>query len=250
MNGTFTPPETEIKKFQESPYHFAISLMRTDENRLHTGILYKDSKGTVRILHFAFHHLIKDELYDNAIAQKNESRFFFWVCIKLTQPPRVKSIMYHLERIATRKAKVAYAFNYKGGSFNAKGFYQPKTEDELGLTCSTFVLAAFKEASVTFLKFNEWLEVTRSDDEIFKAEIVQYMRQRNAEFLQLGRGNAIDPAHIEMLANSPCKRIRPEEVVASAYFPIAKLPVGFKSVETLGEKLNQHVPKRIPILKV
>lgn len=99
---------------------------------------------------------------------------------------------------------VPYGFSIPGPYFDAvTGQYL--ATDIVGLTCSTFVIAALESVGLSVVDISTWRE--RAND-----------GKRFAELVQLLRDHGVHPAHVKLVEDEdPAFRIRPEDLPRAAY---------------------------------
>jgi hypothetical protein len=217
----------DLKDFFYLPnYSIALACCKTETGR-HTGILYKDSDGIVRLLHFAFHF----RLY-NQVVYLEHPHFstYKWVefsrlnSINDPQSERKESIINYIKFVVRKQSKIenkiGYAVGYHGDSFDATGELR-LTGNAIGLTCSTFIMAIFQSIGITLIDFKLWPH--RQNDIEWKEEVVNLLAQ-----------HGVDEDHVNAVRNETAfTRFRPEEVTASSINN--KLPSSFKFCEFWGE---------------
>lgn len=179
----------------------------------HIGVVYRREDGTLRWLHLAFHHRLRD---DAALPADHR-----WVLSPL-DPERLTLVAAMCERVVARVGRnMPYGFRYDATRFAADGVLL-LGDDEVGLTCATFVLALFRSVGVELLRVAEW--TARPDD-----------TARHAALVALLEAHCEDKAHVRAVRKEAgCVRFRPAKVAgASSERP----PCGFARAEETAEAI-------------
>ena len=180
------------------------------EAQIHVGLLYKIDDAPALMLHLRWHFDVKNEV------PTNEYR---WVQIDLDEFNR-RNLAGLCRLIASRADKIPYGLNYNGLYFSASGEYLTHALGE-GLTCATFVMAAFATYKIPILKLAEW--GIRPEDVEWQSGQVRRMQQQFPIVAAAMRGFIGQP------------RFRPPEIAAGAIS--AKRPLGIKDAERLGRQI-------------
>jgi hypothetical protein len=109
-----------------------------------------------------------------------------------------------INNIALGTRKIPYGFLYNGHAFNSNGGFLGFRSKGLGLTCATFVIAAFESAGFQIVKANTWKH--RRSDLNWQQNLLRLMAECG-----------VDPDHLrEVRKTIGAFRFRPEEVAAAA----------------------------------
>ncbi len=183
----------------------------------HLGIVYRDGDDKQKLLHLAFHRLLLDEDFPCADP---------WAVLKLALPEwRLVQVIALIRKLSKkyvlgRNSVVTYGINlYAGIDAIKEDMTYELGQDGDGLTCASFVAAAFKAIGSPLVNLPTW-EYDQIN-EIWGRAVVCMLRVYNA-----------DLKHIEKVeANINGLRLRPEEVVAGAELLDPKNPAEFKDVQ-------------------
>jgi len=203
---------------------FGVFLKRYRADGRHTGIVYRDADGRACLLHLAWHELLKFELANLAFFADGSGG---WVTLPLPDE-RVDAIAEFCDLVAeaNRSGRIPYAFNSPGSRFDPAAGTLQLGEGELGLTCSTFVVALLRSAGVNLVE-TAW--PAREDDVAWQRTTVDRLRRHGAP-----------AAHVAAIEREiGCARIRPEEVAAAAGSP--SLPASFAHCTRFGPRLLKRL---------
>jgi hypothetical protein len=198
-----------------------IAIGVTDRNvpLIHSGVLYNDPMEDPRILHLAFHAIVKDEPLPDA------NCLYYWVRLHIDND-RAATLAGFCRRIAKRRPRIPYGIVYEGGRLADDGTAELSGR-QVGLTCATFVLAVLKHAGYDMLDLGTW--PPREGDDVWHAHIVKLLIRfhcRNQDLLTAD--------HIVAVARERgCARFRPEEVAAAC--AQTQWPVTFTQVAPEGD---------------
>jgi len=178
----------------------------------HSGILYIEN-GQARVLHLAFHHMLRDELASSP---------FRWTQISLDLDNKIV-LAALVARIANKHPAIPYAFNSDGVCFDKATGDLLQCPAGRGLTCATFILAVFALFGHPILEGSTW-EV-RPEDVTWQQAILAMLEGRS------------DPEHCEAVnADRNAPRYRPDEVVGGATHD--DWPVPFATALALAEQIR------------
>jgi hypothetical protein len=191
----------------------------------HIGLLYReDGESPTVLLHLCWHRQLRQD--------DPSAKCHAWV------RPRVEVAT--ADTIAAYAALVweknqrrglPYAFSDPRGFFDNNGDIVPGSE-QVGLTCSTFVLAIFEVSGVRLLDYNTWPE--RPDDLAFQRGVIA----------TLDRTGAAKADVAAAAGQLPTARYRPLEVAAGAYAddrPIA-FPLAISLADEIGRLIGPAGP--------
>ena len=206
------PLELEARPFSEVN-HVGVVIQRT-EHGLHSGLLYQLPNSEPRILHLAFHHMLRDE--PAALPYR-------WSDMGLDEDNKLV-LATLLSRIAATEPRINYGFDSDGACFD------PETGDMLplpigkGLTCATFIVAALRTYRFRLLDPATWPE--RPEDREWEEAILNLL----AEYATAD--------HVEAVRSSVgAKRLRPDEVVGAATLSDDYWPASFQSARGLADQI-------------
>jgi hypothetical protein len=171
----------------------------------HAAIVYRSDDSQPRILHFAWHHFLKDDALSD-----HQSDYVCVVPIGIERDDQVALAAYcrRIYRANASRCTIPYNLRYDPEtSFDPDtgDFVRPETAT--GLNCATFVVQVFRSSGNPILDGDGWPQ--RPKDVERQRYLVDYLR------------NCPNPAHrdpaqadlIELEIG--CMRIRPEEVVGA-----------------------------------
>lgn len=187
-----------LTEFDNSDLVLSIFLKQYDDT-LHTGIVYKpEEDDKLKIIHLAFH-----EKLDNEEIKKEDMTYY---CINHNlETYRQRDLSGRFQTIYERNHNtLKYGISFRETEFLPSGLVK-YGHGEWGLTCATFVLAAFRRLGIELVDVNVWPK--RDEDKNWQDRIVKLLRKRS---------NATEE-HIEKVSHDidNCPRFRPEEVCAS-----------------------------------
>jgi hypothetical protein len=126
---------------------------------------------------------------------------------------------------------IPYSLFFKSTSFTDEGVLK-LGDNELGLSCSTFVLAILEKAGVQLIKLDDW--DVREEDKSAHSDLIVLLRKYQ-------RGFSISTTHIENVEKEVgCVRYRPQEVAAAAI--LNPHPAKFEETAVLGELIFDALP--------
>ena len=179
----------------------------------HVGLLYKNLEDQVRLSHLLWHCHFRG---DDAPTLQD-----YWI------EPHFNDIV--LEQLAAFlvyraeqeiRGEIPYSILRQGESFDEQGRYEHGDIGK-GLTCATYILAAFEAIQIPLLDYSTW-ESGRPEDQQWFEEIIQLLAE------------AIPPVSEEHIAAQRealpnVVRFRPEEV-AGAFSIFSDHPLTFEEV--------------------
>jgi len=181
----------------------------------HTGLLYRNAIGELRVLDLAFHYRLR---HQPAATWSGAS------VVTTLDPVQAELVAAYSEMMSQLVGHaIPYAFRYTDGGLT-QGRYVGGTDH--GLTCSTFVLAVVLAASgVELLDRASWQP--RAAD----LEAHQRLLGELERWQQQGR---VTPAHVEAVRREQgCMRYRPVEAAAAS--AMRPHPVHFNAAEPAGD---------------
>jgi hypothetical protein len=137
----------------------AVVICRTAHGT-HAGIIHPDGDDRAVVLHLAWHH--KLELDDLAATPWRKA---VWAAPPV-EPETAEALAAICRLIWLRHAEngFPYAFRYVDATFELASGTLVLGPDEIGFTCSTFILGIFKARGIQLLRQGEW-EVRPGDEE-------------------------------------------------------------------------------------
>ena len=172
----------------------------------HTGIVFVTGGGDHRFLHLAFHH-------DARLEAPPTAGLYGAVAVPSTLGNHLLMLLDLIE--PANRSTIAYAFGFTGTThFDLDNGRLFVGDDAIGLTCSTFVLAAFASVSFPLLTLNPW--PPRQGDAETMAALIDILQRREDNKL-------IEPGYTARVTREAqtAARIRPEDVLAAATEPAA-----------------------------
>lgn len=190
-------------------------ILRTREDRLHSGILYRIEGEGPRMLHLAFHYDLRDE----------EARLpYRWAQLGLDDVNRLV-LSEIVSRVARQRPGIAYGFDASGVCIDAKSGDVIPAPPGKGLTCATFISAILAAHGYSLIDLESW--PLRADDEQFQQEIIDFLVQHQA-----------DPEHIAAVRGSVgSKRLRPDEAVGAGTLKDDEWAVQFAEARALADEI-------------
>ena len=192
-------------------------------NQRHIGLLYKSITGRPLLLHLGWHHQLYHEEWNNKYHRTDvtqldlelQETFADWVSIVASNE-------------SNREIPYSVIFS-PYPKFDETGKYIDR-KDGSGLTCATFVLAAFEAFKIPLIDSDSWPK-RRAGDFTWIRKILGKLRQyiTQYEFLEQFR------------RRHELKRFRPEDVAAAA-FVFDGLPVLFEQASEIGVNLVKELP--------
>lgn len=195
----------------------AVAVVKLPNGDFHTGLLYANG-SQAKFLHMA------EDLSVRSEAPKERYR---WVVPGFDDSVK-KAAAGMCSLIETSNPAVPYAFDREGWSFDANGHLVAGAPGK-GMTCSTFILAAFDAISFPLLKEDQW---PKGADQPEKLSILS----------KIFRGPRVESAHAELaMEDVSAPRIKPCQVAAASAentFPVS-YPVAKKKGEVLEKKIGK-----------
>ena len=193
----------------------------------HTGFLYRRDDGSVRVLHLAFHHELRD---DEVLEWEARVRAWFgadlrWAELGLPEDSKIVFAA-HLSQILLGNPQIPYGLDAGGTIFTADGKFVRGPVGK-GLTCATFIAAVLAGYGHPVVMGN-W--PSRPEDKEWAEQIISMLE---------GRANQ---EHIDAIkADIGASRYRPGEVVGAAVRPLPDWPVSFSDAVALAEEILQEL---------
>lgn len=194
-----------------------------DPEARHCGLLYRNDDGALRLLHLAWHDLMRDEP-----ARESCGASAGWVVLPIPEE-RAEVVASFCSLLVERVSdgRVPYALSYRGARFHPERGTLELSSGEHGLTCATFVVAVLRGAGVHLLDEASWRP--RPEDAGWQRKIVALLERHGAP-----------EAHVDAVRSQVgCARIRPEEVAASA--AATSVPASFEHATTWGPSLLERL---------
>jgi hypothetical protein len=201
----------------------AIFIQRTPDGS-HTGILFR-MNGVLIIQDLRWHEMFRSELC-------RHMPHFVMLGLEPEEEHNIRAMCRLIHerqnsRDPSREYRIPYAFRHGNNNRCNRNTGELMLVDGIGLTCSTFVLTIFQSVEVPLVNFDGWQH--RADDEARHRALIDRMR---TGFPQHGIPPA-SPEHVARVeGESPCIRVRPEEVAATGMFN--DIPVTFEQLAPAG----------------
>lgn len=208
---------TDLPPASRSAVGVGICVSDPEVFQLHVGVVHRGYTGPARLLHLAFHAFLVDEQLPS------DDLHYVWVELNLDSD-RAEAVAGLCRRIAKRPPEVPYGLVYEGGSLADDGTAKFAGQ-EIGFTCSTYVLALLAAAGIRLLELRSW--PSRSSDAAWHERVVQMLedyRRRHPERLTAGHVNKVRSEKV-------CARFRPEEVAGACS---TSAPVQFQEAVEAG----------------
>lgn len=177
----------------------SIAVKCLGNNNFHCGLIYKNPEdGIAKFLHLAWHYDLRSEEIPAG---------YHWVVPKLhpTRQTIASAYFAHLYD-RTKEHPIKYGLMYNGKTQFTPTYEYIVGDDCSGLTCATFVLAAYKAVGVTLVDLLAWEE--RPSDQEWHEYIIDMLTKYGAESEHISR----------VKLEKGCARFRPSEVTASLTF--------------------------------
>lgn len=174
-----------------------IAIKAIDEKHRHTGILYRDHRTSQMVfLHLAFHRKL-------IAAPPNPT--YFWIDPKFSAR-RLRHLAAKCRQIWDENGcHIPFGFSTPNECFDSETLRFLIGPSKIGLTCATFVLAAFEVTGLKLLQWETWKD--RKDDVEWQRHVVEELKNEEA---------AASAEHIRAVESSiGAIRVRPEEVAAA-----------------------------------
>ncbi len=223
-----------IEQFKSQPKgSIAVTLsIHKDSDFLHSGLAFRDG-DQISFLHLASYKSLRcEDLYQIA----GDYVFFIYTnfshLIK-TDPHffRRKALIAYLKAIYEKnKQTIPYSFLYKKVPFDKERKFNPEL-GQIGLTCSTFVMAALEDNGIFLCNKDSW--PARHDDVEIRKRIISIYNE----------DPRVPKEHLAIMESELyCVRFRPEEVLcASGRFPV---PCNFKDTVECSEKALSNIKNK------
>jgi hypothetical protein len=163
------------------------------------GLLYRNDNDEVRLSHLPWHFRFN--------GSDDPGPLDYWLEPHFNDMVQEQVVAFLLHRAEEQgKGDIPYSILRQGKSFDAAGKYVPAGIGE-GLTCATYVLAAFEALEISIIDLQSW-PVGRAEDQAWFQQILQRL------------GQLVPPASPEHIqaqqqALPNVVRYRPEEVAAA-----------------------------------
>jgi hypothetical protein len=208
-----------ITEFENQPnYSIAVAIVKESPIFNHCGIIFKENDN-VYFLHLANHCELKLEEI-NVKHHKIKWLSFSYFSKNYDLNNIRKSQTINILKLIYRRNinSIPYATLFKETTFSIDN--QIKLgQNEFGLTCATFVLAAFRRVGIPELvKYEEW--IYRVEDDLWRDNIIKHCNLPNN--------------YIDIIKNEKkCCRYRPEEVTAAT--SSEQLPASFNYCKKISD---------------
>lgn len=191
-----------------------IGIIEPKPGQRHCGLIYQIT-GTLRILHLAFHHLLRDEPYGGD---------YWWSPVGL-DPDNQAALAAIISTIATGHPMIPYGFDLSGIVFDKVTGAILNAPPGTGLTCSTFILAVFNTFNFHPTKLESWM--IRPGDDNWQKDMIALMVDHGAA----------DEHTAAVRNHSKSARFRPEEVVGCVSTNSDEWPIEFDKAVSLASEV-------------
>jgi hypothetical protein len=206
----------------------AVVLQRTNPCATHAGVAYRDTGGTLRLLHFATHLRLFDEHCNGQFAYSRPS-------MKIEDLDYLAGFCARVYR-ANRAGKLPYSFEFDVDLLFDSNSGLITSDHGRGFTCSTFVVALFRSAGHNLVESITWPNRASEADVASRRQVITAWRDSGRpEFI--ARANEIEPTIHTM-------RISPQQVSGACLYKAT--PVGFRCATATGRRIHSEVSRQIP----
>jgi hypothetical protein len=198
-----------------------------DNNQRHIGLLFRtDRNHAPKLLHLAFHSRLK---CDEPVKYAND---YFWLhCPSFSDDEQLQLAVWFEKIFSVNGNNIPYGLEYgSSGHFQQNGKFI-QTNENIGLTCATFVMALFEDFSFPIVNIESW--ESRDDDKKWQERIVVCMQEDMNKNPHLYTNTHITT---QILNIGIAVRFRPEEVAVSANV-FQNEPIMFRAAEVGGKDL-------------
>jgi hypothetical protein len=191
----------------------------------HCGILYKLDDQAPRLLHLAWHRDLRDDEPDPK---------YLWGDVGLEASNR-RFLAAWAGNQRINKQNIPYGLDSSGSCFDPDtGEFIPPPIGK-GLTCSTYITAAFRQLGIELLQQATW--PNRPEDVAFGQRIVDGLiadRERDP--------TSVRQEHIKGVRNDVgARRFRPVEVVGASTRTFAEWPIAFADARAAADQILQDL---------
>lgn len=203
----------------------AIVLLRVEPAQFHLG-LGRGRTPRERVLHLAWHRLLRDQELDQAIRTRDGQLPAAHIALSL-DPLVDEALRVLADKVATRYANqrdsLAYGFGEVTVTFE-------KTSGTLGdpsaaFTCATFVLAMLRSVGVVLLDAHRWRAPTEED-----LRWQQKIGKKLVEWVELHVHGELATVEQRVEKDMGSRRYRPTDVAGAALLPSKDRPLGEEQV--------------------
>jgi hypothetical protein len=176
----------------------AIGIGQSAPKQRHIGILHNSEDDMWRVLHLAWHCILKNE-------REIPPYFTMWVELRY-DAQRLRQLAAFCRRVWRKNSDggIPYAFSHPREALHPSTGAMLFGPTQFGLSCSSFVLAIFSSVGLDLVAYATW-KPDRPGDREWQAAIIEQLRDRASE------------SHLKHLqAEIGSVRFRPEEVAAGA----------------------------------
>ncbi|MBL8792309.1 MAG: hypothetical protein JNM56_00235 [Planctomycetia bacterium] len=196
---TFDPSDVRL---------MGIALQRTTPCTTHAGVVYRDTAGVLRVLHFAYHEMLRDEpcrgpfIFAIPALQDEDQEYLAEFCSRVYR--------------VNQRGKLPYSFSFDPNlTFDRTGLVV--LNQNSGFTCSTFVVALFRSTGNPLVDSSTWPRSADAVDIAARKYLLDAWRASGRPNL-VTRASEIEPSIQTM-------RISPEQVAGAGLQ--RRLPTGY-----------------------
>jgi hypothetical protein len=225
-----TKPERVKKITRQDAPTAGVAVTITPDKNTHVGVLYRDDKDDVYLLHLKFHcDLVNQSVdpLDKSADLMDPSEFLCAdPCLEMEDAEAVAG---HCRAIARDNPPIWFAIHYNPDARLAEQQGKVKlVGDNKGLNCSTFVLAVFKHAGPGLVAIGGWPQ--RASDKTWHRQLVRILRLKAPRW------------HADRVEKDVgCARVRPEEVAGACLEE--DLPATHRQCIPNGVVVRQHATR-------
>ncbi len=203
----------------------SVVLRKINNEQYHSGLLYKSDEGN-KILHLAWHRDLQSI---------EPTKPYIWIELPISESrSRQVAGMCRLIWKENKNNKIPYAFNSPINVFDPITGTFKINNDNVGLTCSSFVLAVLNVSGLDLVIYNSWPK-NQSEAILWQNQMTQYLEQNGAESEHIERVR-------EQLGN---ERFVPTQVFASVSSP----PMDYDTAKELSSVVIDYIEKWVEKLK-
>lgn len=199
---------------------FGIRYSDVTRRQQHVGILFRDSTGQLLLLHQPWHY--------NTLCEQPSDEYFSFVPLMFSRAERQMLAAQMKSFAESNPQGVPYAFTSPDEDCFGPERKWLLSDDGVGLTCATFIIAVFRTLGFELVATRTWKE--RPDDQKWFEGILAFMEYHPS----------VPDSHVQAVREQPrgC-RFRPDDVVGSALS--CRAPVDFETCVTNGKWVTARV---------
>jgi hypothetical protein len=207
-----------------------IQSVSSNNNEQHVGVLYRNNDNKIKLLHLAFHKLLREDDFSDQ---------FLWVDISLDKANKMHFATICQLIINSNQNGIPYGLGVDDSKFGNQGQFTPAGEFA-GLTCATFIMQLFHSQGFYIVDIEKWKK--RKSDKKWQIQIMQRV-EKYIKDKGLTKPYTSDFINYQKrLIRNGSARYKPEEVTAAA--ALENPPHDFHSIRPhanqILNQLNEH----------